>query len=219
MRLASVEVIPYSLPFAEPYVTARGTLSRREMLLLRLRDEDGHAGLGEAVPLALRGGATLAQVAEELDGLDRGNVLSAAVERGNVGEAARLPPELEISAPARCAAMTALLDLGERALGIGAGEAPAPVPCNATLTAGEPPAVAEQALRWAAEGFETFKLKLGAGEDVAQVRAVREALGEGAQIRVDANASWDLETAREILAALEPLGIQLAEQPVVTMER
>jgi o-succinylbenzoate synthase len=219
MRLASVEVIPYSLPFAEPYVTARGTLARRETVLLRLRDEEGHAGLGEAVPLALRGGATLAQVAEELDGLDRGNVLSAAVERGNVGEAARLPPELEISAPARCAALTALLDLGERALGIGAGEAPAPVPCNATLTAGEPPAVAEQALRWAAEGFETFKLKLGAGEDVAQVRAVREALGEGAQIRVDANASWDLETAQEILAALEPLGIQLAEQPVVTMER
>src|SRR5690349_12542399 len=105
MRLASVQVIPYALPFAEPYVTARGTLRRREMVLLKLRDEEGRYGLGEAVPLALRGGATLAQVAEELDGLDRGNVLAAAVERGNVGEAARLPPELELSAPARCAAL------------------------------------------------------------------------------------------------------------------
>ncbi|HEV2790920.1 MAG TPA: hypothetical protein VGV69_06440, partial [Solirubrobacterales bacterium] len=66
MRLASVEVIPYALSFKEPYVTARGVLQRREMVLLRLRDEDGVVGLGEAVPLALRGGATLKQVVREL---------------------------------------------------------------------------------------------------------------------------------------------------------
>ena len=217
MGLASAEVIPYALPFREPYVTARGTLERREMVLLRLRDAEGRLGLGEAVPLSLRGGAGLDEVAEELKGLVRGNVLAAAVDQGNVGEAARLPPSLEVSAAARCAALTALLDLGERRVGAGTGGDP--VPCNATLVAGEPSAVAEQALRWAAEGFTTFKLKLGAGEDVAQVRAVREALGPEAQIRIDANAAWDLETAASILGELEPLGVQLAEQPVATMER
>ena len=41
MRIASVEVIPYALPFREPYVTARGSLDQREMVLLRLRAEDG----------------------------------------------------------------------------------------------------------------------------------------------------------------------------------
>ncbi len=40
MRLASVEVIPYALPFREPYVTARGRLERREMVLLRLRSDE-----------------------------------------------------------------------------------------------------------------------------------------------------------------------------------
>ena len=39
------------------------------MVLLRLRDEDGLLGLGEAVPLSLRGGASLAQVVDELEGL------------------------------------------------------------------------------------------------------------------------------------------------------
>ena len=63
MRPASAEVIPYALPFEEPYVTARGVLRRREMVLLRLRDEYGVVGLGEAVPLSLRGGATPEQVA------------------------------------------------------------------------------------------------------------------------------------------------------------
>jgi O-succinylbenzoate synthase len=88
------------------------------------------------------------------------------------------------------------------------------VRCNATLVTGAPEAVTAEARRWAADGFGTFKLKVGAGEDVAQVRAVREALGPEAKIRLDANASWSLDEATEILTAVEPLGIELVEQPV-----
>jgi o-succinylbenzoate synthase len=217
VRLASVEVIPYALPFREPYVTARGTLTQREMVLLRLRGDDGLVGLGEAVPLSMRGGASMENVVGELEGLVQGSVLAGAVEAGRVGEAARLPPRLEISAPAHCAALTALLDLGERR--VGSGSPGGPIPCNATLVSGPPDAVAAEALRWQDEGYTTFKLKLGAGEDVEQVRAVREALGPEAQIRVDANASWDLDTAKRVLNEIASFGIQLAEQPVATMER
>ena len=49
------------------------------------------------------------------------------------------------------------------------------------------------------EGFTTFKLKLGAGDDFGQVRAVREAVGPEARIRIDANAAWDVETAERML--------------------
>lgn len=212
VRIASVEVIPYALPFREPYVTARGRLERREMVLLRLRSEDGLTGLGEAVPLSLRGGTTLAQVVEELERLG---------ERDSLDEATLRSDSAALSSPSRCAALTALLDLrGRRA----AAESPAtsaesrPVPCNATLVAGEPAAVAEDALRWAEEGFATFKLKLGAGDDVGRVRAVREAVGPEARIRVDANASWDVETAKRTLVEMESLDVELAEQPVATLE-
>lgn len=212
MRIASVEVIPYALPFRAPYVTARGSLERREMALLRLRSADGLTGLGEAVPLSLRGGATLARVVGELELLGE---LSELDEAGLGGGIANLSP------PSRCAALTALMDLrGRRAAAEGrsslsAGE---PVRCNATLVAGEPGAVAEDALRWAEEGFSTFKLKLGAGDDVGQVRAVREAVGPEARIRIDANAAWDVATAKLRLAELEELDIELAEQPVSTLE-
>jgi O-succinylbenzoate synthase len=84
--------------------------------------------------------------------------------------------------------------------------------------AGEPEAVAADARRWAEEGFSTFKLKLGGGDDVGQVRAVREAVGPEARIRIDANAIWSLEEAKAALAALEPFGIELAEQPVASLE-
>ena len=218
MRLSSVEVIPYALPFKEPYVTARGVLQRREMVLLRVRDEDGVEGLGEAVPLALRGGVGLEEVVRELEGW---------AEHGSVEG---------LSALARCAVETALMDLRGRRVGkgLGEGERDEAVECNATLVAGTPEAVAAEAEKWAREGFTTFKLKLGAesarnipqgsfsrtrgSTDVEQVRALREALGPEVRIRVDANEAWDLETAKATLAELEPFGIELAEQPVAGLE-
>jgi len=216
VRLSSVEVIPYALPFKRPYVTARGVLERREMVLLRVRDEADVVGLGEAVPLSLRRGVTLTEVVRELE------------------EWAERQEDEGLSAPARCAVAVARMDLlGRRASDQegGGGEA---VPCNATLVAGEPEAVVADAEAWAADGFGTFKLKLG-GEsastrveeglmrtrgsgDVEMVRAVREALGAEVRIRVDVNAAWDLETAKERLGQLEPYGIELAEQPVGILE-
>lgn len=212
MRIAAVEVIPYALPFRAPYVTARGSLERREMVLLRLRSDDGLTGLGEAVPLSLRGGAPLSRVVGELELLGE---LSELDETGLGGGIANL------SAPARCAALTALLDLRGRRAAFEVDAEPRasePVPCNATLVAGEPGAVAEDALAWAAEGFSTFKLKLGVSDDVGQVRAVREAVGPQSRIRVDANTAWDVETAKRVLGELEELDVELAEQPVATLQ-
>jgi muconate cycloisomerase len=217
VNLSLVEVVPYALPFKQPYVTARGILQRREMVLLRVRDEDGVIGLGEAVPLALRGGAMITQVVRELERFAE----SQATEG--------------LSAPARCAVETALMDLrGRKAPGsTPAEEATEAVPCNATLVAGAPEEVAAQAQSWAKDGFTTFKLKLGAETaktrvqhgfsrfregDMEQVRGVREAVGPEARIRVDVNEAWDLETAKRMLADLEPLGIELAEQPVPGLE-
>ena len=76
--------------------------------------------------------------------------------------------------------------------------------------------MADNARRWAARGFETFKLKVGMDGDVAQVLAVREAVGPQARIRVDANGSWPVDTAVERLREMAPL--ELAEQPVATLE-
>ena len=137
MAIASVEVIPYALPFREPYVTARGTLERREMVLLRLRDEDGVEGLGEAVPLSLRGGRTLARgrqraAATRRSGrdreLDRGAAL-AATRRALLAARRASLALLDRSRVSRraCARARRRRDRGA-----------SPVRCNATLVAGEP---------------------------------------------------------------------------------
>jgi o-succinylbenzoate synthase len=224
MLVERVETVAYALPFREPYVTARGTLERREMILLRLRT-DGPEGVGEAVPLSLRGGATLAEVHTALSeagdrliglDLDPGTEDPLAVAVATFLELVRprkLPP------PAVAALECALFDLAAKerneplwtTLRAASG---APVETNATLTAASPEELVEQAENWARDGFRTFKLKLGAGDDRAGVAAVREALGEEARIRVDANASWDVAEAIRVLGELDEFDIELAEQPV-----
>ncbi len=204
MQIASVEAVPFALTFREPYVTARGRLQRREMVLIRIRDRSGAEGLGEAVPLSLRGGESLAAVAREL--ADSG------------GQTAR-----DMSAPARAAIEMARLDLRGKLEDrpawklLGARSARA-VPCNATLTAGTAETVARQAERWAGLGFETFKLKVGVAGDVAQVEAVRGAVGRGARLRVDANGVWTTDEAIVKLGAMERFSLELAEQPGAGLE-
>jgi L-alanine-DL-glutamate epimerase-like enolase superfamily enzyme len=198
------------------------------MVLLRITDEDGLEGLGEAVPLSLRGGVGIEQVVRELEAVaaevEGGTppsiadqiAIAPAIEGGHPRTAGDAPATATpLSPPARCALSTALLDLAEKRRGAKADHAP--VRCNATLVSGPPSEVAAEAARWARAGFGTFKLKVGAGEDVAQVEAVRAALGPQAKIRLDANASWSLEEATRILEAVEALGIELVEQPVQTI--
>ena len=207
MRVVGAEVIPYSLPFREPYISARGTLESREMILLRLRSAEGAEGLGEAVPLSLRGGAVLEAVAAEL---------RRWAEDPN-------SPSGGMSAPARCAVSTALLDLEATEAGVplwaqrGAAAAE-PVLCNATLAAGEPPRVAASAESWAADGFRSFKLKVGVPKDDDQLAALRQALGPGAKLRVDANGAWGPAQAVAKLARMAGEGLELAEQPCETLE-
>jgi o-succinylbenzoate synthase len=229
MRFSELEVVPFALGFERPYATATGTLERREMLLVRLRTDAGLEGLGEAVPLSLRGGADLGVVerallrsARRLRRADLSDFageqpLRAAVETFiHVAAGRRLP------GPAKAALEMAIFDLAGKAAKrplwelLGA-ERITPVRCNATLVAGAPAEVAADAERWAGRGFETFKLKLGTGEDLAQVRAVRDALGPEARIRLDANGAWSVTEALGVLRMVEPLGIELVEQPVAGM--
>ena len=71
-------------------------------------------------------------------------------------------------------------------------------------------------------GCTTAKVKVAqAGQrladDLDRVAAVREVLGPGGAVRVDANAAWGVEEAARALAALAPYRLQYAEQPCATV--
>jgi L-Ala-D/L-Glu epimerase len=223
VRLEELEVIPYSLPFREPYITARGELHQRELILVRIRAE-GLEGWGETAALSLRGGIDIGRIAAEIRERCWPGLLDGEVEPNRIWSAIARCRNRGASPQAVAAVDIALHDLIGRASGqpvwrlLGASEA-VPVVCNATLAAANPSETRVLAQDWAAQGFRTFKLKVGLPGDVTQVATVRETLGDEIAIRVDANGAWSVDEAADRLNALARHDIELAEQPVGTFEQ
>ncbi len=67
------------------------------------------------------------------------------------------------------------------------------------------------------EGYRTFRLKLGRSlpEDIQVVELMRQTFGEEIRIRVDYNQAYgNAATAVRAIKAIEPYGIDYAEQPI-----
>ncbi|GAC1324493.1 MAG: o-succinylbenzoate synthase [Thermoleophilaceae bacterium] len=187
-----------SIPFREPFVTSGGVVSARELLLLRIEDEVGRVGYGEAAPFEPYDGMTTQVIAEALAG----------------GPTPDAPPQ------ARAAEEMARLDLEGRRTGRGLGEPGAEaIPVNMTLAAGPPEEVARRAADGARAGFSCFKVKVGLPDDRERVEAVRAAVGPWPAIRVDANGAWSAPEAIAALEQLIPYDLQLIEQPCPTLEQ
>ena len=222
IRLEALEVIPYSLPFREPYVSARGELRERELLLVRVRAE-GTEGLGETTALSLRGGTSLAEIARELEEVCWPALGEAPFDPARVWSAIARCRGRGATPQALAAVDIALHDLAARVQGVplwgllGASSAK-PVVCNATLPAANPTMFRALLERWAGEGFRSFKLKVGLPGDIALVTSARQLLGPDARLRLDANGAWSVDEAAERLRMLARQTIELAEEPVAGLQ-
>jgi L-Ala-D/L-Glu epimerase / N-acetyl-D-glutamate racemase len=185
-----------SLPFREPFVTANGVVSARELVLLRLEGSDGTVGYGEAAPF------------EPYDGVPLERAIAALSGGGG-----RRPPQ------ARAAEEIARLDLEARQEGRPLAEPRrAALPVNLTLPGGPPDEVAERAREGVRAGYACFKVKVGLPEDVERVAAVREAVGSWPALRVDANRAWSVDEAVARIRELERFDLEFVEQPCRSLE-
>nr|WP_201469002.1 o-succinylbenzoate synthase [Microbacterium hydrocarbonoxydans] len=91
---------------------------------------------------------------------------------------------------------------------------------NATIPAVAAAQVADLLARFA--GCRTAKVKVAEpgqtlADDVARVRAVREAMGPEGRIRVDANGAWNVDEAEHAVHALNEFDLEYVEQPCATV--
>lgn len=188
-----------SIPLREPFVTSGGVVSARELAVIRLEDDEGTLGFGEAAPLETYDGVTVDDV---IDALRDG------------------PPPRGAPPQARAAWELAELDLQARRRGRSLGEPGADaIPVNLTLAAGPPEEVAAAAAAGLKAGYSCFKVKVGLPDDHARVSAVREAVGPWPALRVDANGAWSPAEAVRAIVALSVHDLELVEQPCATLEQ
>jgi L-alanine-DL-glutamate epimerase-like enolase superfamily enzyme len=204
-----------TLRLLSPLQTAYGSVSERELVLVRLSDEEGPDGYGEAAPLPSYDGVEVDRVAAALEAY--ADVLAGAegMNGAQILEACRHPDDL----PAALAAVDmALWDRAGRRAGKPVAELlsdspAASVAVNATLTALDRSGCAEQAARAVAQGYGCLKVKVGVADDAGRVAAARAAAGPQAALRLDANGAWDVEEAVRAIEALSPAGLELVEEP------
>ena len=81
-----------------------------------------------------------------------------------------------------------------------------------------------EAQRYKDEGYKAMKLRFGWGpvdgaegmqRNVALVRTVREAVGDGVDVMADAYMGWTLDYAKRMLPLLEPFHLRWLEEPVI----
>jgi o-succinylbenzoate synthase len=94
------------------------------------------------------------------------------------------------------------------------------VPVNVTVPAVGPRRAWELVT---ASGCDTAKVKVAEpgqdpADDLARVEAVRDALGAGGRIRVDANGAWDPDAAVGMIKALDRFTLEYVEQPCATLD-
>jgi L-alanine-DL-glutamate epimerase-like enolase superfamily enzyme len=193
-----------------------------ETTVVEVVDDEGRRGYGEAPQVWRVTGESLAGAEACLSG-----PLADVVRGRSVDDLTDLSREVADAVVgnfgAKAAIEVALHDLAARRAGVtltaflGGGTGEQRVPTDVTVSAGEPDELAAAAAKRTGEGFTVLKLKIGtdAAQDVARVRAVRDA-APGARIRVDANQGWTPEEAIAVIRAIEDAGldVEFVEQPV-----
>jgi len=87
---------------------------------------------------------------------------------------------------------------------------------NAWIGIQPPDVAAKETLGWQKQGFRSCKIKVGGDihADRDRVKAVREAVGPEFNIRIDANAGYDVDASIKLAELVAPYKLQLFEQPV-----
>lgn len=222
LRVASFTVTPTGGRL-DAAVGHRGWTERRG-LALRLRDDRGREGRGEAAPLDLeelaRARSALDLVLPRLGRVDLREPPRTAVAR--VVTEAKQTGELPSSAT--WALETALFDLVGQCLGQSVAECLRPegpayddVEVNGLLSSTEPSRCLTEVEALHRRGIRAAKMKIGPGleafDDACRaLEAIRDAW-PGMRLRLDANGGWSVPHARQRLEALARFEPELCEQP------
>jgi L-Ala-D/L-Glu epimerase len=208
MQLQELTLRTVRLPLIRPYVLSYRTFTEFEPIIVEARDADGRIGWGE-------GHISPGSSRETPEGgwaFCREHA-AAVVGKNTTAAKAVIAANMGASKVAATALLTAIEMLEDHPLLRVDREVRLPLltPFNSST----PREIAEEVERRLEDGFRTFKIKVGkdADDDGRRVKAVQQAIGGRATIRLDANRAYSEAEACRFAAALDPSGIELFEQP------
>ena len=221
LPISRVEVFGVAVPLVGPgFKNAYINKTAQKSALVRLTAEDGSVGLGNIDPSP---GYSVETIEQSLTALRE--TLAPMVHGSDAGNphqlVARMDAILAGYLDAKAAIEMACVDLLARRLGIPVyqylgGAVVSSVRFNAWVGILSPDEAAAEARKWFDRGFRSAKVKVGGGikADRDRLMAIREAVGPTMALRADANAGYSVEDSIALGHLMEPMNMQLFEQPV-----
>lgn len=222
MKITKIETIPVRVPIREQLAIRGkgGYHSVSPFLLVKIHTDEGLVGLGEVSCTPRWSGEDQVTAAHFIE-----SIFTPLLVGHEAGDIERLTHKMRhalFGHPfTKSALEMALWDILGKAANLPlyrllGGPVRDFVPTKWSISGVEPARAAEIA-EWAfAQGFHTMKVKVGIDpeQDVARVRAVRNAIGAGVRLGIDANGAWNPATAVRMINRLREFDIYFAEQPV-----
>jgi muconate cycloisomerase len=226
MKITRIETIPVTVP-KNPQRAIKGALGHHTIspfVLVKVHTDEGIVGLGEVSCTALWSGEDQPTAMHFIK-----NYFAPLLEGENPTEIERLTAKMRRAIAGnpftKSALEMALWDILGKAVGLPVyrllgGPVREFVPTKFSVSGLEPAKAAEIAAWAVGQGFRTMKVKVGIEpeEDVARVRAVREAIGPDVRLGVDANGGWSPRVAIQTIRRLQEFNIYFAEQPVPALD-
>ena len=221
MRITRIDVGLLRVPLKLPFRTALRTVKRVEDVVVFVHGEDGLRGHGEAPPTAVITGDTHGSIIAAL----RDHLVPALLGE-DAADIARLTQRIQSALPgnpsAKAAMEMAVYDLWAQGQGAPlyrqlGGDDPV-LHTDITISVGDIDAMVAASVDAVASGFRALKVKLGRDSrlDIDRVLAIRAAVGDGIDLRLDANQAWTVAQAIDVIGTLEDAGVrpECVEQPV-----
>jgi muconate cycloisomerase len=220
LKIERVEVFGVAVPLIGQYKTAHTSSSFQKSAIVRITAGGDAIGLGNVDPVPGYSEESVEDTLRVLTtvftplliGLDPRNIHSVLN---------RMDGALETHLEAKAAVEMACVDLTARACGMPVhvylgGAVKERLLFNAWIGMLPPDEAACEAMKWQKRGFLSAKIKVGGTveEDRDRIGAVREAVGPHFKLRIDANASYDAETAIKLASIVAQYDLELFEQPV-----
>ena len=217
MKLEKIELGIIALPLVRPFRTSFGTQTSREVLIVKVVNENGTTGWAECVAMS-EPLYSPEYVAGCLDLMKR--FLIPALKSKPTITAEEVAPVLKpfLGAPmAKAALETAILDaqLQDQKISLATylGATKSRVACGVSVgIANDLEALAEEVSSYVEQGYRRIKLKIEPGWDIAAVKKIRD-LYPTILLQVDANQAYTRDDGKD-LAALDEFNLLLIEQPL-----
>jgi len=225
--IETVECLVFRAPIDVPVANAFGAMTNRPAVFLRIGASDGAWGWGEVFSNFPQVGAEhrARLVARLFAPLLEGRADDPAAVRDHL-EARTRQMAIQCGEPGPFAQIAgaidqALWDLAARRAGVPLWKHLRGKPSVRVYASGiGPDDVVGTCIAKQAQGYRAFKVKVGFGaaRDVANLRALREALGDNALIMTDANQAWPAADAPARIAQLAPYRPHWIEEPILADE-